>query len=104
VAAVIPVASLLNRESAIIPGVLGAVILLLEGLQELGNYRNNWQKYRGACEALRHEKYLFLAGAGPYSEMEETVARRALAERVEEMISQEHTDWKRQFQKQEKGQ
>ena len=97
--ALIPVASLINPSNAVVPGALGAVILIIEGLQELGMYRQNWQKYRSACEALRHEKYLYMSSAGPYLEFSEGDSQRRLAERVEELISQEHTNWISQFQK-----
>ena len=75
VAAAIPVVSLLNPTDAVIPGALGAAILILEGVQELGMYRQNWQKYRSSCEALRHEKYLYMAGAGPFVGLSDDDAR-----------------------------
>lgn len=97
VAAMIPVAALVQPNNTLVPGILGAVILVLEGIQELGMYRQNWQKYRSNCEALRHEKYLFLAGAGPFVDLEDDERRRLLAERVEHLISQEHSNWVAQF-------
>ena len=97
VAALVPVASLINPSDAVIPGTFGALILVLEGLQELGMYRQNWQKYRSACEALRHEKHLYMATAGPFEGLHEDQARRRLAERIEMLVSQEHTNWVAQF-------
>jgi hypothetical protein len=47
--------------------VLGLVVLVLEGAQQLNQYHQNWAAYRSTCEALKHEKYLRLAGAGPYA-------------------------------------
>ena len=41
-------------------------------------------------EALRHEKYLYLAGAGPYADDDR---ERILAERLEGLVSQEHATW-----------
>jgi Protein of unknown function (DUF4231) len=70
---------------------LGLVILIVEGLQQLNQYQTNWIGYRSTCEALRHEKYLFLAGAGPYLKVEEPLP--LLADRVEGLISQENTKW-----------
>ena len=97
VAAFIPVVALIRPESAVIPGILGAVILILEGIQELGMYRQLWQKYRSACEALRHEKFLYIANSGFYKGLDETEARQGLAERVESLVSEEHTTWVAQF-------
>jgi hypothetical protein len=71
--------------------VLGFVILIVEGLQQLNQYQTNWISYRSTCEALRHEKYLFLAGAGPYAAVEQPLA--VLADRIEGLISQEHAKW-----------
>jgi len=72
-------------------GGLGVLIVILEGLQQLNQYQQNWITYRSTCEALRHEKYLFLANAGPYSDPSR--ARTELAERIEGLISQEHAKW-----------
>src|SRR3954453_15103884 len=70
---------------------LGGVILVLEGLQQLGQYQANWIAYRATCEALKHEKYLYLALTGPYSD--EATASKAWAERIEGLVSQEHAKW-----------
>jgi hypothetical protein len=74
-----------------IPAALGALVVVLEGFQQLNQYQQNWITYRSTCEALKHEKYLFLARAGPYSV--DTDARPILAERIEGLISQEHAKW-----------
>lgn len=72
-------------------GSLGVIIVALEGLQQLNQYQQSWVNYRSTCEALRHEKYLYLAHAGPYKN---AAKRRAiLAERIEGMVSQEHAKW-----------
>ena len=52
--------------SAWVTGGLGSLIAALEGIQQLNQYHHNWITYRSTCEALKHEKYLYLAGAGPY--------------------------------------
>jgi hypothetical protein len=70
--------------------VLGALIVVLEGLQHVNQYQSNWITYRSTCEALKHEKFLYLARAGPY-EVEHP--HSALAERIESLISQEHAKW-----------
>jgi hypothetical protein len=74
-----------------VTAVLGLVILVVEGLQQLNQYQTNWISYRSACEALLHEKYLFLAGAGPYANAEQALP--LLADRIEGLISQEHAKW-----------
>jgi uncharacterized protein DUF4231 len=71
--------------------VLGLMILIVEGLQQLNQYQTNWISYRSTCEALRHEKYLFLARAGPYANVDNPLV--LLADRIEGLISQEHAKW-----------
>jgi hypothetical protein len=70
---------------------LGSAVVVLEGVLQLNQYQQNWISYRATCEALRHEKYLFLAGAGPYAVTAN--GRALLAERIEGLISQEHAKW-----------
>jgi hypothetical protein len=74
-----------------VAAVLGGLVAVLEGLQGLNQYQQNWFNYRSTCEALKHEKYLYLAKAGPYSD--QTSAHRALAEKLEGLVSQEHAKW-----------
>lgn len=94
-AAALPVAAGVSAPLWLMGGG-GAVIVILEGLQQLQQYQQNWTTYRSTCERLKHEKYLFLATAGPY-----TLAPRPealLAERVEGLVSQEHAAWVSQQQ------
>ena len=70
---------------------LGIIIVLAEGLQQLNQFQANWIAYRSTCEALKHEKYLYLAQAGPYESTGRPVA--LLAERIEGLVSQEHAKW-----------
>lgn len=89
-AAAIPVVAAVGGD-AWIAGILGAVLVVLEGLQQLFQFHENWLTYRATAEALKHEQYLFLAGAGPYATASNPPA--LLAERVEGLVSQEHASW-----------
>lgn len=89
-AAAIPVVATLDANAAVTAS-LGALVVVLEGVQQLNQYQQNWSAYRSTCEALKHEKYLFLAHAGPYSGAND--ARALLADRIEGLISQEHAKW-----------
>jgi hypothetical protein len=91
-AAVIPVLT----TSGILHGAqfaagLGILIAIIEGLQQLNQYQSNWTSYRATAEALKHEKFLYLAKAGPYLDAAHPAAM--LAERVEALVSQENTKW-----------
>jgi hypothetical protein len=72
---------------------LGALIAVLEGIQSLNQWHHNWITYRSTCEALRHEKYTYLERADPYDDLDDASARKLLVERVESLISTEHSKW-----------
>jgi len=89
-AAAIPVLAAFNAPVAI-GGGFGALVVVMEGFQQLNQYQQNWINYRSTCEALKHEKFLYLANAGPYASASDPVA--LLAERTEGLVSQEHAKW-----------
>lgn len=89
-AAAIPVAATSSVPDWIV-GSAGALIVVLESLQQLQQYQQNWITYRATCERLKHEHFLYLAGAGSYAAAADPDA--LLAERVEGMVSQEHAAW-----------
>lgn len=77
----------------LVTAFLGAGIVVLEGLQQLNQWANNWITYRSTCEALRHEKYSYLGRAGVYDALEDAEALKMLVGRVESLISTEHAKW-----------
>lgn len=89
-AAAIPVVATLDMPAAV-PAALGALVIVLEGFQQLNQYQQNWSSFRSTAEALKHEKFLYLAGAGPYRRSRNAVP--LLADRIEGLISQEHAKW-----------
>lgn len=93
-AIMIPVTSLLPAEYAKwTASIAGALIAILEGVQQMNQYSTLWVTYRATSERLKHEKYLFLSVAGPYKDLAEPERLVALAERVEEHVSTEHANW-----------
>lgn len=89
-AAAIPVAVAVSAEDWLV-AVAGALIVVLEGVQQLEQYQQNWTTYRSTCEQLKHEQFLYLAVAGPYRDAADRDA--LLAEHVEGLVSQEHAGW-----------
>lgn len=91
-AAIIPLLSgiTIPYDKLIIAG-LGVLITILEGFLHLNQYQQLWGTYRSTCEALKHEKFVYLAKAGPYTTAPD--AHVMLAERVESLVSQEHAQW-----------
>lgn len=92
-AAIIPFTAGL-AQFIILTGLLGVLVVVLEGIQGLYQFHDNWISYRSTSEALKHEKFLWLAKAGPYAAPESPATPEAvLAERVESLISREHAKW-----------
>jgi Protein of unknown function (DUF4231) len=89
-AALVPVMASVHA-AVWVTGGLGAVVVVLEGVQQLCQFQANWINYRSTAEVLKHEKYLYLAQAGPYDQQRDP--QRVLAERVEAAISQENANW-----------
>ncbi len=91
-AAVIPFLAAFNLpQVGLMTGGLGVLITVLEGMLHLNQYQQNWIAYRSTCESLKHEKYVYLGKASPYSNAADPHA--LLAERIESLVSQEHAKW-----------
>ena len=89
-AAAVPVTVLLPDVAPVVPAVISAVVVVLEGVQQLYQWQANWLRYRATVEALRREQALFTAAAGPYRGGN---ADRLLAERVEDILQRENREW-----------
>lgn len=76
--------------SGAVMGALGAAVVILEGLQQLFQWNTTWMLYRSTAEALKRERYLYLAH-GPYGN---TSPGPLLAERVEAILAQENATWR----------
>ena len=74
----------------LVAGLLGAAVVILEGFEQIGQYQRNWLDFRSTAEALKREKYLFLAGAAPYSGPDRGVR---LAEHVEHVLARGTERW-----------
>jgi Protein of unknown function (DUF4231) len=90
VAAAVPAIAAAKGPPALLT-VLGALVVVLEGSQHLFQFQEHWITYRATCEALRHERFLFIAEAGPYAHLRNR--RALLAERVEMLVSREQAKW-----------
>jgi Protein of unknown function (DUF4231) len=91
-AATIPVLS--SFEPDVVPrwvlGALGALVAVIEGVQQVFQFHANWISYRATAEGLKREKFLYLAKADPYAAPERDVL---LAERIEALMTQENAKW-----------
>jgi hypothetical protein len=83
IAAALPVVS--ARTSPVwVTGGLAALIVVLEGAQHLYQLQEHWITYRSTAGALKHERYLYLAKAGPNSGEDRHLQ---LPERLEGLIT-----------------
>lgn len=89
-AVVIPI---IAEYSPLAVGISAGFILLLEGLQHVNKWQENWILYRSTCEGLRNEQHLFSEKAGPYASLTPEVAQRVLAERTGALFLAEHSKW-----------
>lgn len=74
-----------------VTALLGVLITILEGVLQLNQYQQIWVTYRATCEALKHEKFTYIARAGVYAAPGD--AHALLAERAETVGSQENSKW-----------
>jgi Protein of unknown function (DUF4231) len=71
--------------------VLGALIGIVEGFVQLGQYQQNWLLYRATRESLKREEFLHGAGAGPYAGIPDPDT--VYIERCDAIMSGEHAKW-----------
>ena len=76
---------------ALLSGLLGATIVVVEGLQQLFQWQQSWLSYRATSEVLERERSLYAARAGPYRLARDP--HRLLAERAEAIMAQEQATW-----------
>jgi Protein of unknown function (DUF4231) len=102
VAASIPVLSSVGSDAVPrwVLGAMGALVAVIEGIQQVYQFHANWISYRATCERLTSEKFLYLAKAGSYASADSDVL---LAERIEALITQENTKWVSSQETAEKG-
>lgn len=78
---------------AIIIGIMGAVIAIIESITKLFKWHENWIEYRTTCELLRYQKYLYLTKSAPYNTKPETIDN-IFVRNIENIISSENNKWK----------
>lgn len=81
----------------LIIGFLGVVIAVSSGISSIYKFHENWIEYRTTAETLKHELYLFETKSAPYDKEN---SFQELVQRVESLISKEHTQWSRYAWKQ----
>jgi hypothetical protein len=71
-------------------GILSIIVAAIASILTLYKFQENWIEYRMMAEALKYEKFLFLAKAGPYKD---EVSFANFVERIENILSKENAKW-----------
>jgi len=93
IAAAIPVEAAIFPGSAKPAGILGAIVVILEGLQSSFQFQKYWIRYSSAYRLLVNEKHMHLVGAGLYRDLDAKELKLHLTEHVEALVNQEQTAW-----------
>ncbi|MCU1548875.1 MAG: hypothetical protein JWO29_1826 [Arthrobacter sp.] len=79
------------RAPAPVTASVGAVIVVLEGAQQIGRFHFNWINYRATAENMRQHGFLYAAGTAPYSSPDSR--RDRLAQFMRRTIVTESGNW-----------
>jgi hypothetical protein len=71
-------------------GLAGIIIAIVEGIQSLYKYQDNWLLYRTAAEFLTREKIFYTTKSGPY---QDDTSLQKLVARIESFTNKENEDW-----------
>ena len=86
----VTVLAALSAPAPVTAGV-GATIVVVEGVQKIGQFHASWLNYRATAELMRQHGFSYAAGSRPY---DDPVARReALAQFMHDAIAKESTVW-----------
>lgn len=74
-------------------GLFGALISIIESINKLYKFHENWIEYRTTCELLKYQKYLYMTGSFPYNIEPEQIEQQ-FVKNIEQIISSENNQWK----------
>ncbi|MGZ9930635.1 DUF4231 domain-containing protein [Streptomyces sp. NC-S4] len=66
VAAAIPVSAAIWPRSAVVPAVLGAIVVVMTGARSIFHSQENYLRFSRAREAVEAERRLYRIGSAPY--------------------------------------
>ena len=89
IAAIIPIFAVLENKWVTV--TLSAILAIFVGIANFGKFEEKWHNYRTACETLKKELYYYKSRIGEYRDTEEP--EELFIQRVESVISREHTRW-----------
>lgn len=100
IATSIPLVAIVSPSSSgpMVNGLLGASILVLQGLQQIFRPNHRWVQNRVAARQLASEKHLYIARAGPYRSLDDAEALVKLAERIEDFALRQNDQWEQMME------
>ena len=90
--ALVPIMALTSTNEIIV-AVLGALVVVAEGVAQLTQVHDHWIRYRRTAEALRREALAFCTGTGAYQDVVELRRDQRLAARPLDVVGQENSAW-----------
>ncbi len=80
-----------------VAGVLGVLIVVLEGISNLKKYKENWMSYRLTGESLLREKLLYQNQVGEFQD--EPYDFKVFVLKCEQIMSGENANWVKTWEK-----
>jgi hypothetical protein len=68
VSAAVPLAALIAPGNSVIPGSLGALVVVITGLRAVFHWQENYLRFSAAREAVEAERRLYWTQANPYDD------------------------------------
>lgn len=75
----------------LLTALMGVIIVICNGLQQLNHFHENWINYRTAIESIKREKFLFQSGASPYDGAD---SFKLFVQNFENLLFNENRTWK----------
>lgn len=88
----------LNTVFQITAAVAGVFLVIFNKVIDLEEYYKLWKDYRSTCEALQHERLMYLTRTEPYDEDD---AFPILVDKIESILNNETQKWKQKPQAQQ---
>lgn len=76
---------------AAVTASVAALIVVMEGAQQLFQFHSNWLSYRGSAETLRQHAFMYVADITPYDD--EAARRTQLAMVLKDVTTSENAGW-----------
>lgn len=70
---------------------VGAMVVVVEGIQKIGQFHANWINYRGTAETMRQHGFAYAAAVAPYNDPD--TRRETLLQALREAVAKETASW-----------